>query len=160
MPAEQRGDEDILGNVLSGTTPLKPAVAIKYTIDGEPDPYEWSGGDDNEDLSRVSMFDSHSAAVYLTSRTDLAFRPFGLDLFDKLSKACLAIKSKLEQGRISLNVSRIQSLQLPEGTSAAKLAANLSSLTGPEKVKSVGTLSDGEKENLNLLEKNLLDLQG
>ena len=118
-----------------------------------------SGGDDNEDLSRVSMFDSHSAAVYLTSRTDVAFRPFGLDLFDKLSKACLAIKSKLEQGRISLNVSRIQSLQLPEGTSAAKLVANLSSLTGPEKVKSVGTLSDGEKENLNLLEKNLLDLQ-
>ena len=154
-----RGDEDILGNVLSGTTPLKPAVSIKYTIDDEPDPYEWSGGDDNEDLSRVSVFDSHSAAVYLTSRTDVAFRPFGLDLFDKLSKACLAIKSKLERDRISLNISRIQSLQLPEGTSAAKLVANLSSLTDPEKVKSVGTLSNGEKENLNLLEKKLLDLQ-
>ena len=58
-----------------------------------------------------------------------------------------------------MNVSRIQSLQLPEGTSAAKLVANLSSLTDPEKVKSAGTLSDGEKDNLNLLEKKLLDLQ-
>ena len=154
-----RGYENILGNVLSDTTPLKPAVSIKYTIDDEPDPHEWFGGSDNEDLSRVSVFDSHSAAVYLTSRTDVAFRPLGLVLFDKLSKACLAIKSKLEQGRISLNVSRIQSLQLPEGTSAAKLVANLSSLTDPEKVKSAGTLSDGEKENLNLLEKKLLDLQ-
>ena len=81
-----RGYENILGNVLSDTTPLKPAVSIKYTIDDEPDPHEWSGGSDNEDLSRVSVFDSHSAAVYLTSRTDVAFRPFGLVLFDKLSK--------------------------------------------------------------------------
>jgi len=154
-----RGDEDILGNVLSGNTPLNPSVSIKYTVGNDSDIQEWSGSEDDDNLSRVSVFDAHSATVYLTSRTDVAFRPFGLDLFDKLSQACLAVRSKLERDKTSLNISPIQSLQLPEETSAAKFLANISSLTSPEKAQSLGMLSDEEKERLKLLEKQLLDLQ-
>ena len=65
----------------------------------------------------------------------------------------------MERDKASLISSLIQSLQLPEETSPAKLVSNLSSLTDPEKVKSLGILSDEEKESLNLLEKKLLDLQ-
>ena len=79
-----RGSEKILGNVLSGATPLKPVVSIKYKI-GDGAPHEWSGEGDDESVARVSVFDRHSASVYLTEKTDVAFRPFGLDLFDKLS---------------------------------------------------------------------------
>ena len=87
-----RGRERILGNVVSGTSPLKPVVAIKYRVGSEKDVREWVGEGEDEFISRVSVFDAQSAGVYLTEKTDVAFRPFGLDLFDKLVKACKAIR--------------------------------------------------------------------
>ncbi len=77
-----RGPEKILGNVVSGTAPLAPVVAIKYKVGAEPDPREWTVANDDEFVSRVSVFDTQCAAVYLTEKTDVEFRPFGLDLFD------------------------------------------------------------------------------
>jgi energy-coupling factor transporter ATP-binding protein EcfA2 len=49
--------------------------------------------------------------------------------------------------------------ELPEGTSAHKLVSSLSSLTKPETVTALGTLTDEEKENLLFLEKRLVDMQ-
>ena len=76
-----RGREDILGNVVSGSAPFTPVVAIKYAVGGEPTPREWTNALDDELISRVSVFDTHGAAVYLTEKTNVKFRPFGLDLF-------------------------------------------------------------------------------
>jgi energy-coupling factor transporter ATP-binding protein EcfA2 len=153
-----RGAEDILGNVLSGTAPLTPIVSIKYTV-GDGPKKEWPGDGEDESIARVSVFDRHSEAVYTTQKTDVAFRPFGLDLFDKLSKACVAVRTQLEREQRSLGPNSIQTLSLPENTAAAKFVARLSSLTKPEEVRSQGTLSEDEKERLALLEKQLIDLQ-
>ena len=153
-----RGTEDILGNVLSGTAPLAPKVSIEYTV-GDESPKEWSGGDDGEALARVSVFDRHSEAVYTTQKTDVAFRPFGLDLFDKLAQACASVRSRLELEQQSLRVSEIQTLEVPENTAAAKFVARLSSLTSPDEVKALGTLNQDESNRLVLIEKQLLDLQ-
>ena len=79
-----RRREQILGNVVSGVSPLSPVVAIKYRVGDEEEAREWAGEGEDEFVSRVSVFDAQSATVYLTERTDVAFRPFGLDLFDKL----------------------------------------------------------------------------
>jgi hypothetical protein len=38
-----RGQEQILGNVVSGTAPLSPVVSIKYKAGTEPEPREWAG---------------------------------------------------------------------------------------------------------------------
>src|SRR4030088_1786938 len=37
-----RGQEQILGNVTSGTTPLSPVVSIKYGVGAEEKPREWA----------------------------------------------------------------------------------------------------------------------
>ena len=153
-----RGTENILGNVLSGTTPLSPIVSIKYTV-GDGPPREWSVGDDDEVLARVSVFDRHSEAVYTTQKTDVAFRPFGLDLFDKLSKACVSVRSRLELEKHSLDVSAILNLDLPKNTAAAKFVLRLSSLTRPDEVKALATLTEDESKRLVLIEKQLLDLE-
>ena len=153
-----RGTEDILGNVLSETTPLSPIVSIKYTI-GDGLPQEWTGDGEDESIACVSVFDRHSEAVYTTQKTDVAFRPFGLDLFDRLSKACAAVRVQLEREQHSLNVSSIQTLEVPEGTAAAKLVSRLSSLTKAEEVKALGTLSKDENSRLVLIEKKLFDLK-
>ena len=153
-----RGAEDILGNVLSGTAPLSPIVSIKYTVNDGPT-QEWTGGDDDDSIARVSVFDRYSEAVYTTQKTDVAFRPFGLHLFDMLSKACASVRLRLEREQRSLGASAIQTLDIPENSTAAKFVARLSSLTSPDEVKALGTLSKDESNRLALIEKQLLDLQ-
>lgn len=156
-----RGQEKVLGNVVSGTTPLAPIVSIKYMIGDEAEPREWAGNEEDEFVSRVSVFDTQSAAVYLTEKTDVAFRPFGLDLFDKLVKACKAVRAQLEREQRALSSNALVPVrdQIPEGTAAAKLLENITSLTKPETVHSLTRLSSEEEARLVLLEKSLLDLQ-
>lgn len=156
-----RGPEKILGNVVSGTTPLTPVVAIKYKVGAEPNPREWASGSEDKFVSRVSVFDTQCAAVYLTEKTDVAFRPFGLDLFDKLVKACKAVRTKLESEQRALGANALTAVQttIPEGTAVAKFLANVSSLTKPEAVQALARLSPEEEARLALLEKSLLDLQ-
>lgn len=156
-----RGPEKILGNVVSGTMPLTPVVAIKYKVGDEADPREWVGESDDEFVSRVSVFDTQCAAVYLTEKTDVAFRPFGLDLFDKLVKACKTVRAKLESEQRALGANALTTVQatVPEGTAVAKFLANVSSLTKPEAVQALAQLSSEEETRLAFLEKSLLDLQ-
>ena len=156
-----RGQESILGNVISGTTPFSPVVSIKYKVGTELEPREWSGSGEDEFISHVSAFDTQCAAVYLTEKTDVAFRPFGLDLFDKLVKVCKAVRTKLEseQRALSSNALAAIQMQLHEGTAAAKFLSNISSLTKPEAVQALAHLSREEEARIILLEKSLLDLQ-
>ena len=156
-----RGQEKILGNVISGAIPLSPVVSIKYKVGTEPELREWAGNGEDEFISRVSVFDTQCAAVYLTEKTDVAFRPFGLDLFDKLVKACKAIRAQLEseQHALASNALTAVQAQIPEGTSVAKLLANVSSLTKPESVQTLARLSPKEEAQLARLERSLLDLR-
>ena len=134
---------------------------IKYKVGDETIPHEWVGGDADEFISRVSVFDTQCAAVYLKERTDVAFLPFGLDLFDKLVKACRAVRTILESEQRALNTNLLAPIvaQTPPGTVAAKLVGNINPLTKPEAVKAVTRLSSEEEARLTFLEKSLLDLQ-
>ena len=115
---------------------------------------------EDEFISRVSVFDTQCAAVYLNEKTDVAFLPFGLDLFDKLVKACKAVRSRLECEQRALNTNALAPVaQIPQGTAAAKLVGNITSLTKPETVQAVTRLSTEEEARLAFLEKSLLDLQ-
>ncbi len=154
-----RGQEEILRNVVSGTAPPAPVVAIKYTLGSDPGPREWAGQPGDDFISRVSVFDTRSAAVYLTEKTDVAFRPFGLDLFDKLARACNAIHERLEKERRSLASNELALLQtqISDGTAVAGLLANVNVLTTPEMVWELSRLSSDEDSRLDFLERALLD---
>jgi energy-coupling factor transporter ATP-binding protein EcfA2 len=157
-----RRQEQILGNVISGATPLSPVVSIRYKVGTEPEPREWAGNGEDEFISRVSVFDTQCAAVYLTEKTDVAFRPFGLDLFDKLVQACKGVRAKLESEQRALasnNALVAVQAQIPEGTAAARFLASVSSLTKPEAVQALARLSPEEEARFVLLEKSLVDLQ-
>src|SRR5207249_8442659 len=80
-----RFTEDILGNVLSGEAPLKAQATIRFR----------EAAKETDALSAVSVFDAHCVPVYLKDKTDVAFRPFGLDVFDKLSSVCGEVRSRL-----------------------------------------------------------------
>ena len=156
-----RRREEILGNVVSGSSPLSPVVAIKYRIGDEDQVREWAGEGADEFISRVSVFDAQSAAVYLTEKTDVAFRPFGLDLFDKLVQACKAVRVQLEREQRLLTPRGIAQLQskVAEGTTVARLLSNITSLTKPEAVRDLCALSGDDMGRLGHLERSLVDLQ-
>lgn len=156
-----RGQENILGNVVSGGTPHTPTASIKYKVRDESELQEWTGEEDDNFISRVSVFDAQSAAVYLTEKTDVAFRPFGLDLFDKLVKACKAIRANLEREKGAISATNLFFLQnqVPDGSRVAKLLANITSLTKPEAVQSLARFSQEEESRFTLLEKSLQDMQ-
>ena len=141
-----RGAEEILGNVVSETVPGHPSATIKFTAGEEPCDHPW---DDNQSpnalLSRISVFDRHCASVYLVQRTDVAFRPMGLDLFDKLSDACEAVKKTLERERSALESQELQFPDVAAGTAVHKLITDLTSLTDPESVKELASLTEAEK---------------
>ena len=155
-----RGAEDILGNVVSGGAPGRPSATIDFRVGDEPGSYLW---DDNKSpntaLSRVSVFDHHCASVYISKRTDVAFRPMGLDLFDRLSDASEAVKKVLEKERNSLESQRLPALDVAQGTAVHELVTNLTSLTDPTVVQELASLSEAQTARSEELRKLIRDLE-
>jgi hypothetical protein len=155
-----RGIEQVLGNVLSGEAPLKPEATIRFREGSDEITYKWgSSATLSVILSRVSVFDSHCASVYLKDKTDVAFRPFGLDVFDKLSGACTQVRSILEAEQAKLNMTLANLPNLTAGTRARALLDNLSSLTKSEAVSDLCELSLDEEKRLRELRTKQQDLR-
>jgi len=153
-----RGAEEILGNVLAGVAPGQPSATITFKVGEKDGSLAWNDQDMGKHvLGNVSVFDSHCAAVYLREKTDVAFRPFGLDLFDKLSQACESVRAILEKERDALQAPA-DLPKLPEGTEAQKLLSRINSLTNPDDVKRLGTLSETERTRLKHIRDQLKDL--
>ena len=90
----------------------------------------------------------------------MAFRPFDLDVFDRLASACFEVKKRLE---LSLNALRTVSLQplvgVRAGTRVQQLVDSLTALTKEQAVRSLATLSTAEEHQLTHLRNLLRDLQ-
>ena len=155
-----RGAEDILGNVVSASSLGYPTATIAFDVDGRSYDYRWRDNDQPDPfLSRISVFDHHCASVYVAKKTDVAFRPMGLDLFDKLANACEAVRAILERERRSLTVQRMNMPTVPPDTEVARLIANLTALTNPNEVTALGSLTGDEVAEMESAKARIADLQ-
>lgn len=154
-----RGTEQILGDVLSGETPTSPSATIRFKAGKVDDAYSFAPHVAASDfLSAVSVFDAQSAAVYLREKTDVAFRPFGLDIFDKLSTVCNEIRGRLEQEQKQLaSLSTVASIPITPGTRARSFIDSLSAVTKEEDAKALVTLTASEEARVTELRKKLED---
>jgi len=153
-----RGSEEILGNVLTERAPGKPSATLVYSISGKEYRWNWTDGNiHNPALGNVSVFDRHCATVYLSQKTDVAFRPFGLDLFDKLAACCEKLRNALEKERQELN--RIQfEVSIPEGTKAYSLIADLTALSDVDSIREVANLTAEELTKIKSIKKQIHEL--
>ena len=154
-----RGVEDILGDVLSGQAPAKAKATISYRAGTEDKASDWRPDGPSSDLGAISVFDAHCVPVYLRDKTDVAFRPFSLDIFDKLAALCQTLKAMIE---IELNLlnSAVPALpNLPPGTRARTLLDGLTGLTNSSDVKALTTFSPEEEQELRDLQAKRRDLQ-
>ncbi len=154
-----RSTEQILGNLLSGSVPVKLQATITFRQGLQGQGVKWTTGSPSSDaLAAVSVFDSASAPVYLRDKTDVAFRPFGLDIFDRLVSLCSEVRGKLESEKAKLN-SQVPNLpKLPAGTKSQRLVENLTSLTNPAVAQNLATLLENEQARLEELRAHQRDL--
>jgi len=155
-----RGIEEILGNVLVAQAPLKPSATIRFREGDREGSFVWGANVVSPmELSGVSVFDSYSAPVYLKDKTDVAFRPFGLDVFDRLSNACGQVRTILETERAKLQSTAINLPNLPAGTRAKTALDNLTALTKVEVLTELAEFSVGEQQRLKELRERVQDLK-
>lgn len=155
-----RGAEPILGNVVSGVRPVIPSASIRYRVDGTDERIEWNdNGSSSPTLSKVSVFDRHCASVYLTRQTNVAYRPFGLDVFDKLANACEDVRKILEKEKAQLAKQIFRFPTIPDGTVVHKLILSLTALTDVPRVVQLATLTDTDRARMEQLRKAVRDLE-
>ena len=83
----------------------------------------------------------------------------GLDLFDKLSDACEAVRKILEKERDALHSQPQPYLPVAAGTKVHVLVANLTSLTNPAAIRQLADLTESDKEHRDQLRARIRDLK-
>ena len=155
-----RGAEEILGNVVTDALPSRPSASIVLTKGEQQLSHTWTDEKpSNDDLARVSVFDHHCASVYVSQRTDVAYRPLGLDLFDKLSDGCEAVRKALEKERSILESQTLVFPHVAQSTEVFELVSNITSLTNLDSVRKLANLSEDEKERLPTLQARIRELE-
>ena len=154
-----RGREAILGDVMASAAPGIPSATIKYSTRGRSEQLLWRDEErPDSPLSGVSVFDHHCASVYISEQTDVAFRPLGLDLFDKLSSVCEGVRRLLEQERRTLTSIVFRFPDVAQSTEVYGLIHSLTSLTDTASVKTMAELSNDQRARIKLLRVQMRDL--
>ena len=150
----------ILPNVFSNVAAGTSEAVIGFKVGDKDDSYHWKDGHGGSAiLASVSVFDSECALHYVEERNDVAFRPFGLDLLDKLASACGRIKSTFEQERVVLTVVAKDFTELLGQTKVGKLLAVLGANTPIATVETLATLSKEESERFETLKKQVAQIE-
>lgn len=126
----------------------QPRADITYLQGQKAETFTWCPGCARpEALRDISVFDSATATIYVDQKTDVAFRPFGLDVFPKLAQACDHLRLSLQGELGSLGADRT----FPEliGTHAVGSAiASIEKVGADQELQRLGTLSEEEESRL------------
>lgn len=96
-----RGSAELRGNVYEGGVQNVPVVEVSFRVGGDDEPKDdriWYGNQKPPiELSRISVFDTAAAHVYVDKRRKIEFLPYELDLLNKLGLACKALDRCFEE---------------------------------------------------------------
>jgi hypothetical protein len=152
-----RGSADpVLPNALSDRPAGTPTARLRVLVNETESEHGWVDGTTCAPvLSAVSVFDTAAAQVYVTDKTDVRFRPFGLDVLDRLATACGAVKERLSR-ELALLQGQIPAWPtLPTDTLAARFLPTITALTTREAVDRAASMSEQEEAELKRLEEVL-----
>ena len=150
----------ILPDVFSATANGVASAIIRFKVGSEDASHAWRDGETiRSPLASVSVFDSACALHYVEEANDVAFRPFGLDLLDKLATACTHLKMAFDQERTSLLAAAKDFTDLRGPTDVGKLIESLSTQTAVAVVEELATLSPEESERLENLKRQVAQIE-
>jgi len=157
--ARNRGDQ--IEPDIFATTPKRGAKArIDYQTGATPKSVAWSDGPNPmvPELSAISVFDSECAAIHVEEKNDVAFRPHGLDVPERLASTCQRLKTSLEADGKAAAAERDAVFHLPTWTATTSVGKILSSLrhdTNFASLEKLAVMSDAEKKRLKDLREDL-----
>ena len=129
---------DLRGNVYDAGAPAPPEVDVAFRIGGDDQPKEeltwYADQNPPAELSRISVFDTASARVYVDRQRKIEFLPYELDLMNKLGLACRSLEEGFKERLTAVNAAL--STRLPEayheGTTVQATLARLVTQTALE----------------------------
>lgn len=151
-----RHAEELLPNVHIASEEI-PGATVHYSVDDvQQDCIAWQKGD-GQVLPSVSVFDSKCATVYVENENDVAYRPFGLDIFDRLASVCERMERviQLEMNTAEENLDDFSEIAAPT-TAVGALLGSLSASTKTADVASLATLTETEMARIVTLQKEIL----
>lgn len=131
---------DLLGDVFAKERQDQSALFVYRLGDS---PVTWSLGDPNDrDLSSIRFYDEECGDAYVTSASEISYRPSALTLLDRLSKACDLVQHELTT-RLADNAQQRPDLPLlAEGTAARTLLSGLNAATTQTQIDEATRLTD------------------
>lgn len=148
--------EPILANALSDVPAGTPSAHLKFVVGDSEAEVTWKDGAPTPAaLASVSVFDTSAAQIYVADKTEVRFRPLGLDVLDRLAVLAAKIKDRLDQEKKQLEGQTPAWPVMPAGTDAANLLRDVTALTSRDSVDRLATLSEAEELELTRLEEVL-----
>jgi len=106
------------------------------------------------ELSRLSVFDSRCARVYVTAEQDVAYMPYGLDVVENLATRVLPeLAGRLDDETGSISVDTQPFGHLLGDTCVGRLVSSLSEQTSEKEIDKLAALSKQEQDRLPELRK-------
>lgn len=157
--ARNRGDE-IGPNIYGTGTPQKATAQLNFNTGATQKSLRWTDSSNPTvaELSAISVFDAECASVHVEKKNEVAFRPFGLDVPERLAAVCQHLKSELEAQKKTLETEREAVFQQPTWSAATTVGKALSALrhnTNYDALAKLTPLSQTEEERLKQLREDL-----
>ncbi len=146
---------ELLGNIFAaGAQPQ--SANISYSFDNQQKTAAWSGQPVAE-LRGVDIYDTACGLVYVNDENEVAFEPWLLRLFTKLTAACENLSRRIE-GKIQLRVSSKPPLPPTfAATTSGQWYSTLSATTATAEVDQKSTWAAEDETALNDLNRRLAE---
>ena len=84
----------------AGNLQENPSAKFVLKVDGDDHSMDWHSGkriadELNLPNSPIAVFDTHAASFYIVGDNEVPFRPYGLDIMERLAKACDVLRHSI-----------------------------------------------------------------
>ncbi len=150
-----RHNVDILTNVFA--VPAEQSASLSVSIGSSEKTLAWPF-DQLDSLSRVSFYDSECARSYVSTETDVAYRPSSIALLNELVLVANWVRDELQERRDGRTKSVTSPPSLPVESQAAKFVASISASTTALEIEHASELPNDIDESLATLRSRIANL--
>ena len=135
--AGARDREEVLTDIFTDHGDSKPQAHITVSVgNARQTPFVWPEETLSE-VRQIRFYDESCGSAYLTTESEVTYRPTALFLLDGLVKACDAVRSELDKLLRETNAQVRALPHLPEQGPAAAFLDNLSATTSMSEIDQV-----------------------
>ena len=129
-----RNVEPILTDIFTDKGRSTPKAKVVIRVADQSSEFNWPAENPSE-IAQVSFFDEACGDAYITTESEISYRPSALFVLDGLIETCDRLRNEIDR-RIAHNLSTTRVLPtVPQGTRAESFLASLSAETSDEAIE-------------------------